>query len=473
MRSSFADLNTAMRALMASQYALSVVNHNISNANTEGYSRQAAKLSATEAFPIPAFNRAAIVGQLGTGVQVDMIQRYRNDFVDLQLRTESESLSQWKVTQDILQQAELYFHEPSENGLNAALSRFWNSWTEVGNSPQDVAVRQALRENATDLAGVIKSTYGRLSALRADVNDQIGLKVQEINSLAERIAALNGQIVKVQSIGYQPNDLRDQRDLLVDQLSQLIDISYTETSTGAMAISVGGRNLVFNQEYRPLAAVPDPANGNLYSLQWQEDGSALTVMGGELKGLLDLRDVSLPGMQATLNEMAAALVAQVNAAHRAGYGLNGATAQDFFTATPGSEAATIAVAPAIAADVASIASATSADAPGDGSNALAIAAIQQQKVMSGGTASIDGFYQAFISQLGVDVSNAKAMTDNQQVLVQQLTQRKQEESGVSLDEEAIDLIRYQRAYQAASRMVTTIDEMLDQVINRMGLVGRS
>ena len=472
MRSSFADLNTAMRALMANQQALSVVNHNISNANTLGYSRQTVKLTTSIPFPMPTFNRVAIVGQMGTGVQVQMIQRHRNDFIDLQLRAEYESLSQWRVTQDVLQQAELFFHEPSENGLSAAFSRFWNSWTELSNRPQDAAVRQALRENAVDLASTLNDTYGRLSALRADVNDQVGLKVQQINSLSERIATLNEQIVKVQSVGYQPNDLRDQRDVLVDELSRLASISYVEMSNGALSISLGGRNLVYGEEHNSLQVVEDLTNGNMYAVQWAVDGVPATVLGSELRGLLDLRDISLPGLMDKLNQMAATLVEEVNALHRSGYGLNGTTGQDFFTALAGSEASTIAVASAVAADVANIAAASSPDAPGDASNALAIASIQQQKVMGGGSMSIGGFYQALISQLGVDVSNAHSMAANQELLVQHLSECKEEESGVSLDEESIDLIRYQRAYQAAARVITIIDETLDLVINRMGLVGR-
>lgn len=468
MRSTFFGLEIGRKALQAQQRALDVTGHNIANANTPGFTRQQAVMATTSPFAMPAFNRPIGAGQVGTGVMVQEIRRLRDDFIDLQVRQEVNRTGEWEAKQNALQKLEVIFNEPSDSGLRTVLDQFWESWQELSKKPELEAVRSLVRERGIAVAETFNHIDRQLTDLAVDLDASIKIKVDEINNIAGQIAALNDQIVRIEVQGDRANDLRDKRDLLIDELSKIIQVTVSENQYGAVTVTIGGRALVAESTVAQIAAVPGGAFGYV-DLQWLSDGTAVSVRSGIIRGMLDVRDSVVPGYRTQLDAMANALVTAANAEHSAGFGLNNATGINFFDAA-GTTAGTIAVDANILADLDNIAAASVINAPGDGSNALDIARLKHQNLI--GTATIDDYYRGMVAQLGVQSQEATRMVDNQNLLVAQLENRRQEVSGVSLDEEMTNMIKFQHAYNAAARVVTAMDEMLETIVNRLGMVGR-
>lgn len=472
MWGTFGSVEIALRALQAQRLALDVIAHNIANANTPGYSRQVARLQPTPPYPWPGLTRGAGAGQLGTGVRVAEIDRLRDAFTDLQLRQQLALTGYHTVLADGYAQVEAVFNEPSDSSLNQQLGRFFNAWQELALNPQDTAIRVSLVESARNLAGLFNRMAGQLQQLQHDLDFRVINQVAEINRLADRIAQLNAQIGQIQGTGQNPNDLLDQRDALLDDLARIVRVAYVEAPNGQVTVYIGGRMLVHNEQAFSLTTAAGP--GGFAEPVWAEDGApvGLDDGSGELAAALRMRDTVIPGKLANLNSLAAALAGAVNAAHQAGYGLDGSTGLDFFVFTAGAEAASLAVAPAVAADPLKIAAALSPGAPGDGRNALGISRIQYQPLMLSGTTTLGEFYQQVVGQLGLEARQAEDQKANQEVVRGYLESRRDSFSGVSLDEEAGRMVLYQRAFEAAARSLSVLDEVLDHLINRTGLVGR-
>jgi flagellar hook-associated protein 1 FlgK len=463
MTSTFFGLDLALRALHAQQAGLDVTNHNVANANTPGFSRQRVHIVATTPFSEPGLNRPGGPGQLGTGAVAQSIRRIRDIFVDLQYRTEVGAGAQAQVTQDALEEIEVILNEPSDTGVQNLLQEFFQSWQDLANSPADGAARAAVIQQATALAEAFNRASVRLTAVQADLNSQILPRVDRINQISAQIDDLNRQIVQVEVTGQNANDHRDTRDALLDELSKLVPITVTENPTGSINVSINGHNLVSLGNVETLTTTPTGAGGML-QVRFGSDSSLVNITSGELKGLIDTRDITVPGYLAQLDTIASNLITAVNAVHTTGYGLDNVTGRPFFS---GTSAATMAVDAVIAADPQRIATAAAANQPGDSSIALAIA--QLRTTMASPPESA---YASLIATLGVDSRNAQDKVANQETLVQLLSRRREDVSGVSLDEEATNMIRFQRAYEAAARLMTAFDEMLDTLVNRTGIVGR-
>lgn len=467
MRSSFSGLDIAYRALQAQQQAINIVNQNIANANTPGYSRQIAHLGATPPYTIPALNRDVAAGQMGTGVAVIDVGRSRSSFIDYQIRNESQTLGQWERMRDALKRVEVVLGEPSDSGLNSLMSRFWQAWHDLTNAPQDAGARRALVEQADSMALAFNAAYSQLTSIRQDLDRQVALGVERVNELTEQIASLNVRIAQVEVLGQRANDLRDQRDLLLDELAKLVRVTYSESPDGSVNVFLGSRALVMRDRAESLSTVIN--SSGLTNIVWTDDASPTAITGGELYGIQQIRDVSLPNFIDELNTLAGQIIVQVNSLHQGGYGLDNSTGMNFFS---GSDAQDMAVNPALRTNPEKVATAGSADSPGDNSVAISIARLQNALTMDGGTSDFERFFASMISRLGVEAQRAEMMASNEKLLVDHLTRQKESLSGVSLDEETTHLIQYQRAYQAASRAVNAVDEMLDKLINGTGLVGR-
>ncbi len=472
MWGTFGSVEVALRALQAQRLALDVIAHNIANANTPGYSRQAARLETAPPYPWPGLTRGAGAGQLGTGVRAAEIDRLRDAFTDLQLRQQLGLSGHYTVLADGYAQVEAVFNEPSDSGLNEQLGRFWGAWQELALSPQDTAIRVGLIESAKNLAGLFNRMAGQLKQLQRDLDFRVVNKVAELNELADRIARLNAQIGQIQGTGQNPNDLRDQRDALLDNLTRIVRAAYVEAPNGQVTVYIGGRMLVSGDQAFGLTTVSGP--GGFVEPVWAGDGApvALGDAPGELAAYIYLRETVIPGKLTDLNGLAAALAGAVNAAHQAGYGLDNSTALDFFVFAAGDEAATLGVNPVVAADPLKVAAALSPSSPGDGRNALNIAQLQYQPLMLSGTTTLGEFYQQVVGRLGLEARQAEDQKANQEVVRGYLEGRRDSFSGVSLDEEAAKLVLYQRAFEAAARSLSVLDEVLDHLINRTGLVGR-
>jgi flagellar hook-associated protein 1 FlgK len=442
--STFLGVETALKGLLAQQRGIDVAGHNISNANTVGYTRQTVSLAASA--PL----RDYPTGDIGTGVDVLQYARARDEFIDIQLRAQTMLQGYHQARQDGLQQVELAFNEPSDNGVSELFQRFWSSWQDVGNAPESTATRQALLQNAASLAGGLQSLRSQLTRIDGQVQTNVGLTITDLNSTVGAVAAIDQQIMAVVRSGQPPsNDLLDQRDVLIDKLGSLVNLTTTKNADGSVTLQVGSFTLLQSGAQTNVAQLSD-------------FGSNLT--SGKLKGLdwLDQTIAGSGGYVEKLDGAASSLISQVNAAQAAGYTLGGTQATEpFFT---GTNASHIAVNPNLVSSPGLIAAAGAASSPGDGTNALAIAALR-------GSASIDGAYQSLVVEVGGDSQDAQRSTDNANVLVDALQNRRDSVSGVSIDEEMTNLIRYQRGYQAAARALTTMDEMLDTLITRTGRVG--
>jgi len=435
--STFMGLQTSLRGLLAHQQAIDETGHNIANANTPGYSRQEAVVRSTQPFVVPANSVITGAGaQLGTGVDVTEIRRIRDQFLDIQYRAQSTSLGDAATRSTTLDQVELAFDEPSDNGLAQQLAKFWSAWNDVANAPEDQGARTALVTIAQTLTNSFHTIHAQLTTVAQQAQDQydaITGPTGDVAAWAQELAGLNTSIADAIYRGQQPNDLMDRRDLLIDKLSSLAQVSVTDVGTGALKVDFGGVTLV------------DPAAANGYT--WPQ---TLTTPGGKLGALLDL--ASPAGLPLTyrdqLDAVAGDLVASVNALH---------TATPFFAAG-GTTAATIAVAATAAA-----VQTGSGGASGENDVAQAIAQLR------GG--STDQLYDSLVARIGTDVqANARAEA-TAQTLVNAVDDRRQSVAGVSLDEEMTNLIRFQRGYQASARTMTTLDDMFDTLINRTGRVG--
>jgi flagellar hook-associated protein 1 FlgK len=472
MASLFASINTALRAVLAHQQVIQVIEHNVANANTPGYRRQEAVLSPSVPYPAPSIYGGTVPGQIGTGVTVDRIRRFNMEFFDGRWRRELGEAKRWELQRDVLQQVEATLAETSDDGIVAKLDAFWAGWQALSDDPTNLTLRANLREQAIGLAEAFNWRARSLMALQKDQDSAITQRVDEINSLASQIARLNVEITNVRAAGDQPNDLLDERDRAMDRLAELAGANVNIEENGEAIVSIGGHTLVMGSTSFTLSAAPDPNPPHLVQIEWDIDGRPLNVERGELYGILDARDRVIPEHLQALDTVARELVTQVNALHFNGYGLNNATHHSFFTPFTSNDYALEISVSADLNDLANIAASTTANSPGNADLAVAFAEFRSQPFLSSGTASLNQFYTRHIGELGLELRSAAAKTKDREVVVQSLQTLRESVEGVSLDEEAANLVKAQRSYQAAARLMTTVDEMLDTIINGMGLVGR-
>jgi len=350
MASSFMGIEIGKRSILTHQTALNTTGHNVANANTTGYSRQAADIVTTIPYPVPSLVDGQRIGQLGTGVDISAINRLRDTFVDGQIRSESQVYGYWKQLQDGLDKVETIVNEPSEDGLRSVMDKFWQSWQDLSANPESEAVRSVVIQRGLALGEAFKATYNELVDLREDVNATVKIKTDDINTLGVNIADLNQQILAITSAGMQPNDLLDKRDLLVDELSALADIKVFQKDNGMVDVQLGDRMLVQGKDSYKLATVADDAG--MCMVVWQDTQLRARFTNGEMQALLDLRGKTdlradryseykelLPEMITNLNELAKTLVAKINEVHRGGYSLSNKNScpdgTDFFTMPDG------------------------------------------------------------------------------------------------------------------------------------------
>jgi flagellar hook-associated protein 1 len=431
--SSFMGLETALRGLIAQQMALQVTANNIDGASQTGYTRQQVVMAQT-----PTLNLSSAVLQndggiqLGQGVDLQAIQRMRDQFTDLQYRATQLGLGYQDATADALSQVENVLQEPGTNGINSLLSKFWAGWQNLANNPESPGAKAALIGNATNLASAINTLDSQLSSISAQAGTQYNQILGSggpVETAANQIAALNQQIELAVASGTQPNALLDQRDMALDTLSKLGQTSVTQLANGGIQVSFGGAGtpLVDDQTVAMPASLTNPG-GQLGALQ------QLSKTGG-----------TIDGYRATLDSFASQLTTNVNAAYGSA----------FFT---GTSAATLAVGvTATALDAGSTAAAGANDI------ARAVAALQ------GGAA--DQTYQQLVATIGADANTANRQQAISQAASDSADARRQSVNGVSMDEEMTNLIRFQRGYQASARAMTTMDDLLDTLINRTGHVG--
>ena len=458
-------LQVALSGLRAQQLAMDVTAHNIANAGTEGYKRQEAQLVPGISISGSFAMNGPGTPKLGSGVEVISIRRMQSTFIDGQVRTANQSIGSWSSKSESLSQIESILGEPGDNGLSSILDKFWSSWQELATSPESVPARAAVVETGSEVSERINSLYTNLRSIQFQLDTQIKDNVTRINDIATEVTSLNENIGKSISGGYQPNDLMDRRDLLLDQLSQIVKFQVSGIGGAEMMVTINGKVLVQGTHAMEVEAT---LGGNAWSqISWADNGWPLDPTDGQLKGQIEARDTLIQGYIDDLNTLAETIVTSVNAQHSLGTLPNGNPAGNFFVA--GGDASSIAVQGTLQANPALVATSYTGR-PGDNTLAQNIADVKSQLLIGG--QSINDAYASLVGQIGSDSRRAMSQVDVGNLSLEQLQTQRESVSGVSLDEEMINMIRFQQAYNAAARMVTTMDEMIDIVVNRLGIVGR-
>jgi len=466
----FQGLEIGKKALMAHQASMNTASHNIANVETEGFARQRTVLTSAVAV-------RTSYGVMGLGVDISSVERIRDEFACKRWREENQGLGKWSSRYTKLEQIESYFNEPEETSLGAVLDEFWAAWEELASQPQAAENRTVLVEQTALMTNSFHQLYNQLTELRKAVNDEIETKVNEINNFGREIASINSRINQLELAGQSANDLRDQRDLLIDKLSNYVDVTVRENDRGNVTVYIDSMGFVDAGDYWQLD-VEKASEDEIaaVSVKWKSTEIELDFDTGEMSSLFEMRDEILPDYIDKVNDLARTIVRKVNEQHLGGYGLEDSTGTaptgyNFFD-PGGITAGTISLNTEIENDHNLIAASTSGEV-GDGTNALAIAdLLSTANIMDNNTTSIDEFYRQIIGTIGIQVMEAEDQQENYELLVQQLENAKQAVQGVSLDEEMANLVKFQHAYDAAARIITFIDEALETLINGTGVVGR-
>jgi flagellar hook-associated protein 1 FlgK len=632
VQSTFSGIEMGKRALNAHNQALITVGHNLTNASTEGYSRQRVQLGTTDPLYAPDLTREETPGQIGQGVSILRIERIKDDFLEGRIDTESGLEGYWGTRDKYLLQLEQIHNEPSDSSVRTAMDKFWDSWQELSLRPSDTAAREAVLSRGEALAGSMRDRFRRLSDFRSMVDGDVRGTVTQVNNLTSEIASVNLEIQKSKAIGDNPNDLMDRRDVLVEKLGGLVPISVDQRDPDEFMIHIDGIVLVQGRIARPFELRGADQDGYA-SPSWKDTGLPADIKGGTLGALLELRDGDAKKELKTLDTMALSFTDLVNETHRAAYGANGKTGLDFFKQWPfinnvagnydrngdgkydstyiyrmtGSNALTaqeqiglagtiklssakegggsngagavteiaynptdtvadlvlrinhanaevtarltrdgklelrattagnkdnpdfvvrhvedsgqflvgyagllkgtgaagaydwgradattslkaegvgfavapiahpsgwLEVAPEIKSDVGSIAAGFGENGrpaqAGDGSAALSIAALRTQSVMVGSLRTFDDHFAEAVARVGLSGERAASASATHDRIGKELRDLRSAMSGVNMDEELANMIKFQHGYDAAAKFITRVDSMLDTIINRLG-----
>ncbi len=632
MNSTFMGLEIGKRGLLTHQQALHVTGHNISNADNKEYSRQRVVITSADPIYVPAMNRGNGAGDVGQGSAVMSVERIRDTFIDDRIISETNTMGYWKSKNDFIYQIEGIYNEPSEQSLRSRMDSMWASWQELSKYPEERSTREVVKEKSVQLANEVNNIYRQLFELREDANRQVEHQVEQINMYARDIRNLNERIQKAESLGDNPNDLKDKRDALVEKLSSIVNISVGRTDKDEVIVYIDGEDLVQGSVFRPLKVEKNSDNDGMYDVVWRDTGTPVYVKNGELAGLLEVRDKIIKQNIDDMNAFAINLADLTNEVHRDGFGRRGETNVDFFrqinisdnpegnfdldndgadqhdvtaifkvagsnkldasaaigisgtltfnrndeydsvvtidynatdtvnsvirkindaemgvsaymdhnghlalkatvakdtskknfmirhieddgqflvgfagilkqsgrdgafdyhrvdeikkfiperehiTITPMfNPASYMAVSDSIVMDVDRIAAAKGKDIGGtgdfnagngigDGTNALSIASLRHKEAMVDTKSTFNEFYTAVVSRIGTQGEETTNRMQSQTALMKNLENMRQSVSGINLDEEMAAMVQYQHGYNAAARMISTIDKMLETVI---------
>ncbi len=624
MQSTFAGIELGKRSLTAHSQGLQTVGHNLSNASTEGYSRQRVEMGTMEPLYAPALNREEVPGQIGQGALATRIERVRDELLESRIDSQAGLEGYWDTRDKYVLMLEQVHNEPSDSSVRGLMDKFWDAWQELSLRPQESAAREAVLSRGEALAEGIRDRYRRLSDFRSMVDGDVRGTLAQVNEFTRQIAELNGEIAKSRALGDAPNDLLDRRDLLVEKLGRLVPISTDRRDADEFMVHVDGLVLVQGKVARAFEMAGSDADG-FASPAWADTKLPASIPGGVLGALLELRDGDARSELQGLDTMTLTFADLVNETHRRGYGANGKTGLDFFEewpfvnnvagnydrngdgaydssyiyritggnalqaqeqiglagvmrlssasgtvevpynptdtvadvvsrinhagaevtarltmdgtlqlrATPAAEGANpdfvirhvedsgqflggyagilrgsgsagaydwgapdavlslrgggldyavaplthpsgwLEVAPALRSDPGSVAAGLGENgrpaAPGDGSAARAIAALRTQPVMVGSLRTFDDHFAEALARVGLSGERAQAAAETQSRIGKELRDLRASLSGVNMDEELANMIKFQHGYAAAAKFVSTMNEMLDTIINRMGV----
>jgi flagellar hook-associated protein 1 len=448
---SFGGLHIGRSGLAAAQRQLETAAHNVANANTDGYSRQ--RIDTGSATPLVEHRGLFGPGSIGQGVTIESVQRAHDSLAATNHRETLGQTSSWQTRAEFFAKAETILG-PLGSGAPQALTDFWNSWESLSQTPDSITSRNLVMSSANQVVNSLTSAARRVDEQLNDLTTGMDEKTAMVNAIAGQVAQLNGQI-KAASIGpNRPNDLMDQRDLLLADLAELAGAQSLIESDGDARVALGAIALVDGTNSYSLVATGVPP-----TLTWAPDGKP-AVAGGELGSILELATSGTATVNGALDQIAIELTTLVNANHASGFDLDGNTGQAFFSAT-GVRDLSLAV-----GLTARTIAASASGAVHDGNHALIMGDLRAQPTGTGQT--VDNLVNELQGMLGVEASHAARQTQLADLVLAEVEATIADLSGVSTDEELTDMLQYQRAYQASARVITIIDELLDRLINGTG-----
>jgi flagellar hook-associated protein 1 FlgK len=457
MSNLFASLGVSARALEAQQLGLEVTGQNIANAATPGYARRQVIFSEA-----PGAD-----GMVGRGVRVEGIQSLRDMLLERRLREERPGAGREAAIAESMAVVETALG-PANQGLDSSITSFLNAFSELASDPTSAAARQGVVLAGESVASHFHAITGQLTSAQRHTDSQLRGAVDDVNALTEQIATLNTSIRGAESGSAMAAGLQDQLHLRLHQLSELVDIDVMQHTNGAVDVTFGpGRPLVLSTGAVAITATSGPPSGFATLASGGVDVTG-ELTSGRLGGLLQVRDTLVPQYQLQLDTLANALVDEVNTLHAAGFDGAGNAADEFFSplAAVAGSAAAIAVRPAVAGDPTLVAAATVA-LPGDNQMATAIAALRDEITVSGSYTFADAWGD-IAYQVGRDTQTARQEQQSREGIVRQMENLRDSVSGVSLDEEALKLMQFQRAYEANARVFRAVDETLMTLMNMVG-----
>lgn len=470
----FGTLNIGVKGMTAAQTALQTTSHNVSNMNTPGYSRQRVNLEASSAYNYVG------VGQVGTGVNMSGVVRVVDDYVTKQIQDETSSYSRYATKSDTLAQLEMIFDEPSETGLSTGFSRVYAAWNYLGASPELATAKTMVSQESQTLTDTIKQMANQIEGLEGDTLYSIKKDVLDFNEKVGQLSTLNKQIFNVVIKGQTPNDLLDQRDRITTELASIADVDISYDKYQGVTLRLDGNTVLDGDTIQKLAINPDgPKDGvEIHSADGQT--KAVSIANGSIKGAQEAL-VVINDKKVELDQLAYSFAMAVNTVHET----------EFFTVSQTDAAKNITVNADIKASPSLINAGKDLDNPaaGDGSRATAISALATTKLnyfqganfvgkydgktmsfepQTGGTTT-NGAYNDMVTSMGIVKQQADNIAASQSEVLGFLEDRRSSISSVNMNEEVVDMMKFQSAFQANARIISIIDEMLDTLINRTGV----
>jgi flagellar hook-associated protein 1 FlgK len=454
MPGTFSSYDVAARALQAFQAALDITGNNVTNVNTDGYSRQQVDFSQSNALNAYGVHPY----QIGQGVNIATVLRIRDTLLDSTMWNAQSDQGKFSTLSNALQGVQGAFPEPGANGISAALGKFFDSWSALSANPGSAAAKLGVQQAGATLTARIRGTYSQLSEQSKQLQQQVNSTFDQVDALTAKIASLNKQIASQAAVGGTPNQLADERSKAIGDLSKLIDVQTYTARDGSIGVNSNQISLV---DQAGATALPRTFDAKTMTLK---GGSVdVSVHGGQLGGLLlSLQKVS--SYQGQLDSLANNLKSQVNTLHRSGKNSLGKTGVDFFSdSQPQTGAVDFNLSSEVLASPDAIANGTSGNA-GDSGLALSLSRLRSQTISGLGSKSFGDFYSTLVGTVGSDTQYYGNAVGVQSAVLQQIGNQRQAVSGVNVDEEMSNMLKFQRSYQAAARALSIFDQTTQDLI---------
>jgi flagellar hook-associated protein 1 FlgK len=462
-------LNLGARSLQTQSQGTEVVGNNIANVNNSAYTRQ--RVAIASSTPV-----ATSIGDQGTGADATAIQQIRDSVLEQEIQAQSSVTNSLDAQQSALQKIEAALGQSldqtsqssdssgdstgTQHGLGDAINTFFTNLQTLANDPTSLSQRKVVLIQAQDLATRFNQVNANLTKVKDGLNTQLDNNLTKANDLLSEIANLNQQISDAKSRGGEPNDLIDTRTSKLQDLAALVKVDVADGTNGMVNVSVNGQALITDATRTDTLQTYDAGDGQML-VQTVTGGEPLTITGGSIQGIIDTRDGALADLSTSVNTLASKLISEVNTVHGTGFSLGGDTGLDFFE---GDSAANIAVNSTLQSDPSKLQLSSSADAQGDNQVALALAQLVNKSITDLNNQTFSQNYTLMVTTLGQTAASVTSQISDQKVVTKMLTQQRTSISGVSLDEEMSSLLTYQKAYQASAKIVSTVNEMFDTVL---------